>query len=211
MTDDRIAHWDNRYAGTAPEGLSWFEASPSLSLSLIGQCVGPEAGVIDIGGGASRLPDILLDAGYSDITVLDLSSEALARSRARLGERAIAVNWQVADITRWQPDRRYDIWHDRAVFHFLTNAGDRAAYARAMAAAVTPEGTAIVMTFADDGPEQCSGLSVKRYAPEELAEEMGTLLPGQFAVQTSGRFSHFTPGGTEQRFQYVIFRRRSQP
>lgn len=207
MTDDRITHWDNRYAGSAPEGLSWFETSPDLSLSLIRGAVGTDAAVVDIGGGASRLPDALLDAGFRDVTVLDLSAEALARSQARLGDRAGAIHWQVADITRWQPDRRYDLWHDRAVFHFLTDAGDRAAYARALEAALLPDGTAIVMTFAEDGPEKCSGLPVERYTTETLATEMESLLPGRFVVQGSGRFSHFTPGGAEQRFQYTVFGR----
>jgi hypothetical protein len=113
----------------------------------------------------------------------------------------------VADITRWQPDRRYDLWHDRAVFHFLTDAGDRAAYARALEAALLPDGTAIVMTFAEDGPEKCSGLPVERYTTEALATEMESLLPGRFVVKGSGRFSHFTPAGAEQRFQYTVFGR----
>ena len=208
LTDDRITHWDTRYAGAVPEGLSWFEPSPDLSLSLIRDATGPEARVIDVGGGASRLPDVLLDAGYKDITVLDLSDQALAQSRARLGDRAGEVSWLVADITGWQPARRYDLWHDRAVFHFLTDAGDRSAYARALEAALVPGGTAILMSFADDGPEKCSGLPVQRYAPEALAQEMDRLLPGMLEVQGSGRFAHHTPNGAEQRFQYVVFRRR---
>ena len=209
MTDDRTTHWDTRYAGAEPERLSWFEAAPTLSLRLIRQAAGAEASVIDMGGGASRLPDALLDAGYRDITVLDLSAAALARSRARLGDRAAAVDWQVADVTRWQPARRYDLWHDRAVFHFLTDAGDRAAYARALNSALAPGGTAILMSFADDGPEKCSGLPVQRYAPEVLIAEIEQLLPGQFEVKETGRFAHATPGGAEQRFQYVVFQKRT--
>lgn len=208
MADDRTAHWDNRYGGAEPERLSWFEPSPDLSLSLIRRAVGTGAGVIDIGGGASRLPDALLEAGYRDISVLDLSSQALARSRARLGDRAGAVDWQVQDVTAWQPERRYDLWHDRAVFHFLTEADTRAGYARALEAALRPGGTAIIMTFADDGPEKCSGLPVQRYAPEDLVAEMARLLPGLVAATETGRFAHVTPGGAEQRFQYVVFRRR---
>jgi SAM-dependent methyltransferase len=209
MTDDRTAHWDNRYAGSEPENLSWFEDAPSLSLRLIGQAAGAEASVIDMGGGASRLPDALIEAGYKDITVLDLSAAALARSSARLGDRAAAVDWQVADVTRWQPARHYDLWHDRAVFHFLTDAGDRAAYARALNSALAPGGTAIIMTFADDGPEKCSGLPVQRYAPEELVAEIDRLPPGLFEVKETGRFAHMTPGGAEQRFQYVVFHKRA--
>jgi SAM-dependent methyltransferase len=209
MTDDRTTHWDNRYRESEPQSLSWFEAAPALSLRLIGQAAGPEASVIDMGGGASRMPDALLEAGYKDITVLDLSAEALALSRARLGERAAAVDWQVADVTHWQPARRYDLWHDRAVFHFLTDAGDRAAYARALGSALAPGGTAILMSFADDGPEKCSGLPVRRYAPEDLVAEIERLLPGLFEVKETGRFAHMTPGGAEQRFQYTVFQKRA--
>ncbi|WP_420395727.1 class I SAM-dependent methyltransferase [Nioella sp.] len=208
MTDNRTTHWDNRYRGAEPENLSWFEAAPALSLRLIGQAAGPDASVIDVGGGASRMPDALLEAGYEDITVLDLSAEALARSRARLGDRAAPVDWQVADVTHWQPARLYDLWHDRAVFHFLTDAGDRAAYARALSSALAPGGTAILMSFADDGPEKCSGLPVKRYAPEDLVAEIERLLPGQFDVKETGRFAHTTPSGAEQRFQYTVFQKR---
>jgi len=211
MADDRATHWDSRYAGAEPERLSWFEASPDVSMMLIRQAVGPEAGVIDVGGGASRLVDVLLEAGYRDVTVLDLSAEALARSRFRLGARADAPDWQVADITCWQPGRCYDLWHDRAVFHFLTEAEDRAAYARALHSALAPGGTAIIMTFADDGPETCSGLPVQRYAPEDLAATFELLLPGAFAVLSSGRVSHVTPGGAEQRFQYTVLRRDAAP
>ena len=210
MSDDRTAHWDSRYSGSEPEGLSWFEAAPALSLSLIKQAAGPEQGVIDMGGGASRLPDALLDAGFGDLTVVDLSAVALERSRARLGDRAGAVSWVVADVTRWQPARRYDLWHDRAVFHFLTRAEDRADYARALKSALAPGGTAILMTFADDGPEKCSGLPVQRYAPEGLVAEIDRLLPGLFDTQDTGRFTHTTPGGAEQRFAYAVLRRRDR-
>lgn len=208
MTEDRITHWDSRYAGAAPEALSWFEATPSRSLSLIRHAVGRDAGVIDIGGGASRLPDALLEAGYGDLTVLDLSAEALSRAQARLGARAGKVRWQVADVTRWRPDRRYDLWHDRAVFHFLTEPRDRAAYARAMPAALAPGGTAIIMTFAQDGPETCSGLPVVRYSPGQLADEIDRLLPEKMEAKDSGRHEHTTPGGSRQQFQFVVFRRR---
>lgn len=207
MTEDRIAHWDARYAGAAPDRLSWFEAVPERSLSLIRDAVPPGAAVIDVGGGASRLPDALLAAGYRDLTVLDLSEEALALSTARLGESGDSVDWQVADVTRWQPPRCYDLWHDRAVFHFLTGRDDRAAYVARMTQAVRPGGTAIVMTFADDGPETCSGLPVQRYAPEDLAREIVSLAPGAFAPAGAGRFTHVTPAGGEQRFQYSLFTR----
>ena len=209
MTDDRASHWNDRYSGGGIDRLSWFEASPVLSLSLIRAAVGPEAGVIDVGGGASRLPDALLEAGFDDVTVLDLSQEALEQSQARLGARGAQVAWQVADITRWQPTRLYHLWHDRAVFHFLTTREDREAYADRLTRALTPGGTLILMTFAEDGPEACSGLPVRRYSPEALAREIESLVPGQFSVVDTGRFTHHTPGGAGQKFQYSVFRKVS--
>ncbi|PIV76708.1 MAG: SAM-dependent methyltransferase [Rhodobacteraceae bacterium CG17_big_fil_post_rev_8_21_14_2_50_65_11] len=207
MTDDRTAHWDDRYAGAEPGRLSWFEAVPERSLTLIRAAVTPRAAVIDVGGGASRLPDALLAAGFRDLTVLDLSAEALARSEARLGPLGEHVDWQVGDVTRWRPARRYDLWHDRALFHFLTENAHRAAYLDRLACAVKPGGTAIIMTFAEDGPETCSGLPVRRYSPEALAQEFSALAPGAFRSEEVGRFTHVTPAGAEQRFQYSCFSR----
>ena len=200
-------HWEDRYDGTRPEELSWFEARPDLSLDLITDRVGPEAGVIDIGGGASRLADCLLARGYVDVSVLDISTTALAKAQERMGGQAAQVAWIAADITAWTPPRRYDLWHDRAVFHFLTDAGGQRAYLAAMAEALRPGGHAIVMSFAEDGPESCSGLPVRRYAPEEMAETVADLVPGAFRPDGAGRFTHVTPTGAEQRFQYSLFRR----
>jgi len=200
-------HWEDRYDGTRPEELSWFEARPDLSLDLITERVGPEAGVIDIGGGASRLADCLLARGYVDVSVLDISTTALAKAQERMGGQAAQVAWIAADITAWTPPRRYDLWHDRAVFHFLTDAGGQRAYLAAMAEALRPGGHAIVMSFAEDGPESCSGLPVRRYAPEEMAETVADLVPGAFRPDGAGRFTHVTPTGAEQRFQYSLFRR----
>lgn len=210
MSIDTQNHWNARYAGAEPDRLSWFEDRPERSLALIRADVPPGAAVLDVGGGASRLPDALLEAGYSDVTVLDLSEEALSRSRMRLGSRAGEVNWVVSDVTCWTPARTYDLWHDRAVFHFLTDPEDRAAYAGVLKAALVPGGTAIFMTFADDGPEKCSGLPVQRYSPEALAAEIDRILPGMMEVRETGRFAHTTPGGADQRFQYVVFRRRCE-
>ena len=200
-------HWEDRYDGTRPEELSWFEARPDLSLDLITERVGPEAGVIDIGGGASRLADCLLARGYVDVSVLDISTTALAKAQERMGGQAAQVAWIAADITAWTPPRRYDLWHDRAGFHFLTDAGGQRAYLAAMAEALRPGGHAIVMSFAEDGPESCSGLPVRRYAPEEMAETVADLVPGAFRPDGAGRFTHVTPTGAEQRFQYSLFRR----
>lgn len=200
-------HWEDRYDCTRPEELSWFEARPDLSLDLITERVGPDAGVIDIGGGASRLADCLLARGYVDVSVLDISTTALAKAQERMGGQAAQVAWIAADITAWTPPRLYDLWHDRAVFHFLTDAGGQRAYLTAMAEALRPGGHAIVMSFAEDGPESCSGLPVRRYAPEEMAETVADLVPGAFRPDGAGRFTHVTPTGAEQRFQYSLFRR----
>jgi SAM-dependent methyltransferase len=201
-------HWDGVYAEREETALTWFEAEPALSLHLIEAHVPPTGSVIDIGGGASRLVDGLIDRGYRDVTVLDLSETGPAASRARLGRRADRVTWLQADVTRWRPERRYDLWHDRAAFHFLTETEDQRAYLAAMAAALRVGGHAIVMTFADDGPETCSGLPVARYAPEALADRMETLEPGAFLPVSSERWIHVTPKGRQQRFQASVFRRR---
>lgn len=210
MTQDRTAHWDARYAGAEPDRLSWFEPAPDRSLAAIRASVGPGASVIDVGGGASRLPEALLAADFEDVTVLDLSAEALALSRRRLGQRAGAITWIVGDVTAWTPGRRYDLWHDRAVFHFLTDPDARRAYVRTLRAALAPGGTAIMMTFAADGPQSCSGLPVQRWSPEALAEELDRIAPGLLSPVRSETFVHLTPGGAEQRFQISLFQRRGK-
>ena len=206
MSGDRESHWNKRYTGPV-DTLSWFEDRPDLSVRLISEITGPGKAVIDIGGGASRLPDALSKLGYRDLTVLDLSAKALTVSQDRLGSQADRITWIAADITRWKPDRTYDLWHDRAVFHFLTDEADRRAYLSTMAQAVKPAGTAIIMSFAEDGPETCSGLTVHRYAPKALAETLARLVPDAFTPTGSGRFLHPTPTGGEQKFQYSLFRR----
>ena len=199
-------HWDDVYEARAEDELTWFEATPAVSVDLVRRYLQPGDPLVDVGGGASRLVDALLEDGLGPLSVLDLSGAALAASRKRLGARADRVNWVEADVTQWQPDRTYAVWHDRAVFHFLTEAADRAAYARAMADALRPDGVAIIATFAEDGPEMCSGLPVVRYAPEGLAREFEKLLPGRLDQIDSRRHMHVTPKGNRQSFQYGIFR-----
>lgn len=199
-------HWNDVYGARAEDELTWFEATPSLSHALVRRFLAPGDPFIDVGGGASRLVDSLLDEGFGPLSVLDLSNSALAMSRARLGPRADKVAWIEADVTGWLPDRPYAVWHDRAVFHFLTGAEDRAAYARVMSAALRPGGTAIIATFADDGPTMCSGLPVVRYAPEDLARELGGLIPGGIDLIEARRHLHITPKGNRQSFQYSILR-----
>jgi SAM-dependent methyltransferase len=204
---ERIEHWNAVYGARQEQALTWFEAEPALSLELIAAHAQPGEAILDVGGGASRLVDALLDRGCERPAVLDVSQAALDASRARLGARAAKVDWIVADITRWRPDRSFGLWHDRAVFHFLTDPADRAAYVAAMTAALRPGGTAIVMTFAEDGPETCSGLPVVRYAPESLAAEIERLAPGAFRPIAARRHLHLTPKGNRQSFQASVFRR----
>jgi len=196
------AHWDSVYAAKKVEEVSWFQVRPVLSLELIARTgKGKGSSIIDVGGGASRLVDALLDEGFQRVTVLDISVEALARARERLGDRARLVTWIAGDITRWEPPSRYDVWHDRAVFHFLVTPEERRAYKEALAAALPLGAQAIIGTFALNGPERCSGLPVARYEPDTLAAELGPA----FRLVESTHDDHLTPGGKVQRFQFSRF------
>jgi SAM-dependent methyltransferase len=201
---ERQSHWQNVYQTKGERDVSWFQETPSISLDLVRATgVGADASIVDIGGGASRLADALLAGGFRSITVLDVSEKALARSRDRLGSRAEHVSWIVADVTAWRPGKSYDLWHDRAAFHFLTDRGDRAAYAAGVRNAVCPGGHVIIGTFAPDGPERCSGLPVVRHDAASIGEVLGP----SFALIESRRHDHRTPGGTLQRFQFSRFQR----
>jgi len=208
MTDPgRQAHWQGVYKTKGEQDVSWFQESPAISLDLIRATgTGVDASVIDIGGGASRLVDALLDLGYQDVTVLDLSEQALATATARLGSRAAKARWVVADATTWQPSRSYDVWHDRAAFHFLTDPNDRAAYAERVKQAVRHGGHVIIGTFALDGPERCSGLPIVRHD----AASIGAVLGRSFDLVETRRHDHQTPMGTTQRFQFSRFRRNAE-
>ena len=198
----REAHWDTIYQTKESGQLSWTEADPAMSLELIAQVCPSGGRVLDVGGGTSLLADRLLERGYT-VAVLDVSAEALNRSRQRLGAQADEVQWLVADVTAVADVGRHDVWHDRAVFHFLTAAADRNRYADLMARSVVPGGHAIVATFALDGPEKCSGLEVCRYDGHGLAAEIGSDFE---RLQTIG-VNHVTPWGKAQSFQYSLFRR----
>jgi len=201
---DRRTHWENVYQTRGETEVSWFEDSPVISLDLIrATVVRPDAAVIDIGGGASRLTDALLNAGFSSLTVLDLSEKALEVAKTRLGERAACVKWIAADVTVWQPPDTYDVWHDRATFHFLTDPSDRAAYADRVSQAVRPGGHVIIGTFAPDGPERCSGLPVIRHDAASLQAVLG---PSFTLIESRGH-AHRTPMGATQQFQFSRFRR----
>ena len=197
---DRHKHWEGIYRTKATDQVSWFQTHARSSLHLIqGSGAGLDAGIIDVGGGASVLADNLLDAGYRNLTVLDIAESALETSRQRLGKRAQQVNWLAADITQAQlPLAAYDIWHDRAVFHFLTDPADRERYVRQVLRAVKPGGHVIVAAFGPDGPLQCSGLDVVRYAPEALHAEFGA----RFRLLRHEAEVHHTPAGKEQEFVY---------
>jgi len=196
---DRHQHWETVYSNKSVDQVSWFQLHAASSLRLVEGCAGRDASIIDVGGGASVLVDNLLDAGYRNLTVLDLAESALAASRARLGARAQSVQWIAADITRADlPAARYDVWHDRAVFHFLTDPADRARYVAQVLKSVKSGGHVIVAAFGPGGPLQCSGLDVMRYAPDALHAEFGApfrLLGHQTEI-------HRTPAGGVQEFVY---------
>ncbi len=201
---DAKAHWEAIYRTKAPTQVSWYQPHASRSLALIRR-VAPDlsAPIIDVGGGASTLVDDLLAVGYSEVTVLDLSRAALAAARSRLGPAAARVGWLEADILETSlPEATYSVWHDRAVFHFLTTPEARARYVAQVRRAVRPGGFVLVATFAMDGPERCSGLEVTRYTPEALHGEFGA----PFQLMASEREEHATPGGVRQAFIYCLCR-----
>jgi SAM-dependent methyltransferase len=195
--------WENVYQSKAEAETSWFEDRPQVSLDLIAATEATsDAAILDVGAGASRLVDCLLELGYHRITVLDLSDSALAKARARLPED-VPVEWVVSNILDWQPPGHFDVWHDRAAFHFLTDVADQQAYFEVMDRALGPGGHAIIGTFALDGPEKCSGLPVARYDARLLAERLG---PNYRLIQ-SLIHDHHTPWGSMQRFHFGLFRK----
>jgi len=203
MTDNK-QHWETVYSSKPSDAVSWYQPHADRSLQLIQATgLGPQAKVIDVGGGASTLVDDLLLHGYQDVSVMDLSASALAVARARQAPMEARVQWLVADVTTAElPAHAFDVWHDRAVFHFLTRAEDRRAYVAQVLRSVKPGGHVIVATFADDGPLQCSGLPVMRYAPEGLHAEFGE----PFTLVAHQREAHTTPFGTVQQFVYCYCR-----
>ena len=202
---NRKSHWESIYATKGSSSLSWFQPHPQRSLDLIERTGLPRnAKILDVGGGDSLLVDELVERGYTDITVLDLSGAAIARARQRLGEAATGrVTWLEGDILETAlPREEFDIWHDRAVFHFLTTAKERESYIQRVRSSVHRGGHVIVATFAEDGPTRCSGLPVERYSATELHDTFGS----DFQLAASEREVHNTPTGTEQSFTYCWFR-----
>ena len=197
---DPKAHWDNVYRTKQPTEVSWYRPHLDVSLRLIEEAAPDrEARIIDVGGGESTLVDDLLARGYRHLSVLDVSPAALAVARERVGRAGAGVEWVCGDVTKVAlPRRAYDVWHDRAVFHFLTDAGDRAAYVRQVASAVKPGGHVIVATFGPEGPTKCSGLDVVRYGPDALHDEFGA----RFRLVKHLTELHRTPAGAIQQFTY---------
>jgi 2-polyprenyl-3-methyl-5-hydroxy-6-metoxy-1,4-benzoquinol methylase len=201
---DSQAHWSNIYATRSPEEVSWFEPLPTVSLQRVTRAIeGGARSVIDVGGGASRLVDQLIGLNLDRIAVLDVVERGLEVAKERLGSRSEQVEWIVADITKAEDVGRFDVWHDRAVFHFLTDPADRAHYVALCERTVPPGGVAVVATFSPEGPEMCSGLPVHRYGASELSKECGPA----FALIDSERYLHRTPSGGQQSFLYSSLRR----
>jgi SAM-dependent methyltransferase len=201
---DPKEHWERIYRVKAPTEVSWYQPEARISLDLIRRVApDPATPVIDVGGGAATLVDGLLDAGYEAVTVLDLAPAALALAQQRLGARASRVRWLSADVRdALLPHAAYGVWHDRAVFHFLTSADDRARYVAQAGRAVRPGGHVIVASFSPEGPPKCSGLDVVRYSPQSMHTEFGE----EFRLLDSVREDHHTPGGIVQAFVYCLFR-----
>jgi 2-polyprenyl-3-methyl-5-hydroxy-6-metoxy-1,4-benzoquinol methylase len=199
-------HWQHLYATRAPDQVGWYEPDPAVSRRLVMAAVAAGArSVIDIGGGAPSLVDQLLREGVERVAVVDIAEAGLDIARARLGPRAAAVRWVVGDVTTLGDVGLFDVWHDRAVFHFLLDPDQRRRYVALSERTVPPHGTAVMATFASDGPERCSGLEVRRYEPRDVARECG---PG-WRLAASERHIHTTPRGIEQRFVYSTFTRVS--
>ena len=203
MSKQSANHWDSVYSTKAPDAVSWYLPHLETSLQLIKRVAPYDPAIIDVGGGESTLVDDLLATGYRDLTVLDISAEAIDVSKKRFGVLSLYINWRVDDITKAElPRNNYDVWHDRAVFHFLTNDEDRRAYVERVAYSVKPGGHVIVATFGPQGPTKCSGLDVVRYDADALHAEFGK----GFRLLKSRTEIHRTPWGTEQQFLYCLCR-----
>lgn len=203
--DERRTHWETVWTTKEHESVSWFQPEPTTSLALIAKAgLRKDAGIVDIGGGASHLVDRLLERGYRHLAVLDVSEAALTQSAERLGEMGDDVSWIASDILEWRPvPGLFELWHDRAVFHFLNRDEEQKAYRNILMTALVPGGWAVLGTFAPDGPEKCSGLPVSRHDAASLARILGA----DFELIEEMREDHVTPGGNVQKFCWSVFRR----
>lgn len=203
---DRTQHWENIYQTKELSEVSWFQSTPETSLELIEKAgVLKNAKIIDIGGGDSFLVDYLLDLGYTDITVLDISNSAIERAKKRLVERASLVKWIVTDVSEFNPSEKYDIWHDRAAFHFLTNEDEIAEYVKTASNSVNESGHVIIGTFSDKGPEKCSGIPIKQYTENSLVN----LFSNTFQKTVCNIIAHHTPFNTTQSFIFCSFKKKA--
>jgi SAM-dependent methyltransferase len=202
------AHWDGVYAQRDPTEVSWYEPAPEISLALIERTgLGRDAAILDVGGGTSGLAWALLRDGYSDVTVADISAGSLRQAQTALGADVGLVGWVQADVRTHDFGRRYELWHDRGVFHFMVSAADRDAYLEALRRALRPGGHAVLATFGPDGPTRCSGLPARRYDAEELLR----LLGGEFHAIATRLHEHTTPSGERQQFLYLLAHRTPDP
>ena len=204
MDESKKTHWEQIYSSKAPNEVSWFQSTSRNSAELIEETgVKRVEQIIDVGGGASTLVDDLLDHGFKNISILDISSTALEHSKHRLGDRATLIEWLVYDIRTFRSTARFSVWHDRAVFHFLTDPLDRKAYMSVLNSALRPGGHVVIATFAIDGPQKCSGLEIVQYSTETLSREFGA----EFELQKSRTETHQTPWNSEQKFIYCVFKK----
>lgn len=197
-------HWQQVYSSKSADEVSWFQREPEVSLRLIEKFSTPSSNVVDIGAGESLLIDQLISHGYSHLTVMDISSAALEDVKVRLGASSHSVNFEVADIRYWQPSQSFELWHDRAVFHFMNSDEDVGAYVRTAANAVRSNGFVVLGTFAEDGPLQCSGLDVRRYSAERLAD----VFSENFSLVETESEDHTTPWDATQHFTWVVLQRK---
>jgi cyclopropane fatty-acyl-phospholipid synthase-like methyltransferase len=203
--DERQAHWESIYRDSDPGEVGWYQPKPTISLEWIDELgLADGAGIIDVGGGRSRLVDCLLERGYAELTVLDLSEAALEQSQERLGERADRVTWLAGDVLEAELGGPFEVWHDRAVFHFLNAEADQHQYVRQLDRVLSEEGRVILATFTTEAPERCSGLPVCRREPEQFDGVLGE----SFELVGKRQETHFTPSGVKQPYVYGLFERR---
>lgn len=205
---DKKDHWEDVYQRKKVDEVSWYQPRPECSLRLIASAKRDlKARIIDVGGGASRLVDCLLDQGYLNLSVLDISGNALAKTRERLGPRSHSVKWIESDIAAFHPEEKFDFWHDRAVFHFLTDPNEREKYLANMGGALNANAHVLIASFGLEGPEKCSGLPVQRYGPELLQQTLGS----NYKLLSSEQEIHITPSRNQQQFIYCLFKRSGTP
>lgn len=201
---DRKTHWDNVYQDKSSLDVSWYQKEPLLSLALIRSTqLAKDEPIIDVGGGASVLVDYLCREGFTNLAVLDISAKALSCAKERLGDLAQNIEWYESDITQFEAPHPFSLWHDRAVFHFLTDEADRKAYIKTLKQALRPGGSLIIAAFAIGGPQQCSGLNIVQYDSDKLKAELGE----EFTLIETQNEVHMTPANAEQKFIYFRFRK----